>query len=238
MKKTIRCVLLDEDEDQLTLLKSKLQGIAEINLVAVFTNPLEFLNWHDGNSGYDLLISDIEMPGFDGFEVANHVAPKPVLFVTGFPEKGIDYSSVSNAIGAIKKPVKLDALQRLISSLKIGSENITLKTNRAKLEEINLSEVAYIKTEKDEPRDKVIHFRNGTKLTAKNISLDELIDMVRHSSFIKANKQVIINTNHIAGLVSVHEIGIAIGQGIEAIEITPPQKELIAALKPHLFRSK
>jgi len=239
MRRKIRCILLDDDEEQLYLLKSKLSGLPEVEVTCSFTDALSFIQWQHTNAGYDLLISDIDMPGFDGFEVANRIAPKPVLFVTGYPEKGIDYSSVANAIGVIKKPVKLDILQRMLKQIQHDAgTSITLRTERAKLEEIKLAEIAYITTAKDERRDKTFYFRNGSRLTAKLIKFDELLDLIGKDTFIPINGSTIINTDYITGLISTHEIGIAVGQGITPIEVVSSYKEALVRLKPNLFRFK
>lgn len=230
--------MLDEDEDQLEYLKIKLKGIPWVEVVKVFLDPGKFVSEINVLPHFDVLISDIDMPGIDGFEVASQIAPKPVLFVTGFPDKGIDYGSILNAIGVLKKPVKLDALQRWLEKVPVAMNTLALRTDRAKMEEINVEQISYIKTDSDEPRDKVIVFRDGTALKAKDVSLDDLVEMSGNTNLLKANKKQIINTQHITGLVSVNEIGIAVGKEIVPIEMNPAQKETISALKPHLFRSR
>ncbi|MBL7812705.1 MAG: response regulator [Bacteroidetes bacterium] len=235
--KKLRCILLDEDEDQLSLLKSKLSGLPEVEIAASFTDSREFLKSISMLPSYDLLITDIDMPGFDGFEVARKIDPQPVLFVTGYPEKGIDYSEVPNAIGAIKKPVRLEMLTRLLKQITPTQNTVVLKTDRGKAHEIEIQTIAYIKTADKEPRDKEIHFRDGHMITAKTIKLDDLISHIASPHVLKANNSEALHTNHIVARLSTYTVGVACGSKIIEVEVQPEALNKIKKVKPHLFHS-
>jgi CheY-like chemotaxis protein len=78
-----------------------------------------------GNGDVDLVISDIVMPGMDGFGVAAETAkrlgssPPRVLLVSGNDEQieKADRVAPSVVIGVLRKPYGVDAFARVISAL-------------------------------------------------------------------------------------------------------------------------
>jgi DNA-binding NtrC family response regulator len=67
---------------------------------------------------YNFILSDIKMPGGDGIEFKdelNKLGNKtPFLFMTGFSSLPKEEVHTLNAIGIIKKPFSIDALQEYI----------------------------------------------------------------------------------------------------------------------------
>ena len=64
---------------------------------------------------FDLIISDIKMPNFDGFQLLEFMNKKnisiPVVFITGYPTE--EYETKGLELGAvefIKKPIKFELL--------------------------------------------------------------------------------------------------------------------------------
>jgi DNA-binding NtrC family response regulator len=81
-------MVLDDDIDITRLVKMCLQANGFKN-ISVFTNPLLALEDIRQNSNdYSLVISDIKMPGLNGYDLARHISKiKPeikVIFLTAF----------------------------------------------------------------------------------------------------------------------------------------------------------
>lgn len=70
--------------------------------------------------GIDLIVTDINMPAFSGFEVAEHARAKhpavPVVFVTGRPEQVAGHF-IADPVLCLPKPVRLNALAGAVIEL-------------------------------------------------------------------------------------------------------------------------
>lgn len=85
-----------------------------------YTSPLDALD-SMGNNGYDLLISDYDMPGMNGFELISSVCDRqpgtPVIIISGsarFPS-GVFSSELKNCmISFMNKPVTMIDLTRAL----------------------------------------------------------------------------------------------------------------------------
>ncbi|MBT3691553.1 response regulator [Candidatus Woesearchaeota archaeon] len=62
----------------------------------------------------DLLILDIAMPGFNGFEVARALPNQKIIFMTAYDFKEEDAKEFKNCVGLIEKPVDLEKLLSLV----------------------------------------------------------------------------------------------------------------------------
>jgi DNA-binding LytR/AlgR family response regulator len=66
----------------------------------------------------DLVLLDIEMPGFDGFEVVQHLAhPPAIIFVTAYDEYAVR-AFEANAIDYLLKPVQPERLERALARVR------------------------------------------------------------------------------------------------------------------------
>ncbi len=117
--KAVKDVLIIDDEEPLVLLMEEiLQTLDNIRIFTV-TNGQEALDRIDSNN-FDLIVSDIHMPGINGIDIYNHMAKKGladrVVMVTANPY----VSEVSdflkyNKIKYLKKPFGLMEFRRLVT---------------------------------------------------------------------------------------------------------------------------
>jgi len=92
--------------------------------VQAFENPLQAVQTFSRNH-VDLVISDVQMPGMDGFDVAQKVAeglgttPPMVLLISGFSdvEKRVEEFPPSVIIGLLPKPFGVLELSEVVSLL-------------------------------------------------------------------------------------------------------------------------
>lgn len=113
MNTKLKCLLLDDELPGLTYLKMLCEQIPELEIVKTFNNPEKLLS-DIPDLDFDLLISDIEMPGMDGLHLAEILENKLVIFCTAYKDYAADAFNI-DAVDYITKPVKLERLQKAVS---------------------------------------------------------------------------------------------------------------------------
>lgn len=116
---TIRAVAIDDESHNLALIRRAIEKVEGVELIAQFQNPLQALEEIPG-LGADLVLSDIEMPGVNGLELAERLADLPlaVVFVTAYSEYAIDAFRV-NAVDYLLKPVTAPDLSRAVERVRL-----------------------------------------------------------------------------------------------------------------------
>lgn len=172
------------------------EQIPEVEIVKTFNNPEKLLA-EIPNLDFDLLISDIEMPGMDGLHLAEMLNNKLVIFCTAYKEYAADAFNI-DAVDYITKPVKLDRLQKAISKAferfnkpTSGKKFIQLNTDKGKTL-LYFNEIQYIKTAESDSRDKTVLLTDGSYLNLKNIKFDTLLKELPEADFCRINKKEIV----------------------------------------------
>jgi DNA-binding NtrC family response regulator len=123
-----KIMVLDDDFDIATIVKMALQRNGFKN-VSVFTeSSLAIKEFRESHNNYSLVISDIRMPGMDGFEFANYINEiKPgikVILMTAFDvnnnlltENMKPTGNNNNIIQIIQKPISPKKLAKTVFSL-------------------------------------------------------------------------------------------------------------------------
>ena len=113
-------LLAEDDHSMLQFLQSALERAG--HQVTARTDGLEALAALDENTEFDLLLSDIVMPGMDGIELAQKAAKKrpnmQVMFITGFAAVALGQRDrmVKNA-QLLSKPFHLNELVEQVNRL-------------------------------------------------------------------------------------------------------------------------
>ncbi|MCM4171005.1 DNA-binding response regulator [Arenibacter sp. TNZ] len=95
MKKTkLKCILIDDSSVQRRVVSKIIKEHSKLDLINEFDNGLAAKSVIDSNT-VDLIFLDIEMPGFDGFDLLESLDHKPqVILISGNPNhamKAFDY---------------------------------------------------------------------------------------------------------------------------------------------------
>ena len=161
----------------------------------------------------DLLFLDINMPEKDGFELLEMLEEVPItIFTTAFDEYAIK-SFEYNALDYLLKPISEDRFAQALSKVraqieKVGqpeeAENISRLQNHSqifikdgeacwlvRIEEIQLFEIVGNYTR--------VYFKENSPLLYK--SLQQIEDKLPQAQFFRANRQQIVNTVYIQGIV-------------------------------------
>lgn len=172
------------------------EQIPEVEIVKTFNNPEKLLA-EIPNLDFDLLISDIEMPGIDGLHLAEMLSTKLVIFCTAYKEYAAEAFNI-DAVDYITKPVKLERLQKAISKAferfdkSDGAKKfIQLNTDKGKTL-LYFSQICYVKTAVSDSRDKTVLLIDGSFLNLKNVKFDTLLKELPEADFCRINKKEIV----------------------------------------------
>jgi len=199
----IRCLLLDDELPGLTLLKMLCEQIDELEVVKAFNSPEILLNeWE--SLDFDLLITDIEMPGMNGLQVADAIKGKAIIFTTAYKNFAVDAFD-RDAIDYVVKPVKperlLQAVQKVAAHIARPKETaihkqIQLNTDKGKAL-IHTGKIFCMVTSTIDSRDKILFLNDSSKITVKNISFEKLLEILPESEFCRINKKAVIALKHV-----------------------------------------
>lgn len=196
MNTKLKCLLLDDELPGLTYLKMLCEQIPEVEIVKTFNNPEKLLS-EIPNLDFDLLITDIEMPGIDGLHLANLVQHKMVVFCTAYKDYAADAFTI-DAVDYITKPVKLERLQKAILKAfeRFNNGNnakrfLQLNTDKGK-SLLYFNQILHIKTALGDSRDKTVLLSDGSLLNLKNINFDTLLKELPETDFCRVNKKEIV----------------------------------------------
>lgn len=195
MNTNLRCLLLDDELPGLAYLRTLCGQIPYVEVVKAYNNPEKFLAERD-TLEFDLCILDIEMPGYNGLEIASRLQGKSVIFITAYKEYAAEAFDLE-AIDYIRKPIQKERFEKAISKayqlLKERSTErkfVSLNTSKGKAL-IYFDQILYITTADTDKRDKQIVLEQEN-LVLKNISFEKLLAMLPPEEFCQVNKKEII----------------------------------------------
>jgi excisionase family DNA binding protein len=124
------CILyVEDDEAQQTLFSNLIARSKHKITLQLATNGFDGLI-SLGTTKPDLLITDLKMPGMDGFEMVNHLQKNPafshikIIVFTSMSEQEItDHGGLPSKIQVITKPVPLSHIGLLVDSLVLAEYN-------------------------------------------------------------------------------------------------------------------
>jgi DNA-binding LytR/AlgR family response regulator len=197
----IKCLLLDDELPGLTYLKMLCEQIPGLEVVKAFNSPQLLLNeWQ--SLDFDLLISDIEMPGMNGLQVAETIKGKSIIFTTAYKNFAVDAFDM-DAVDYVVKPVKQERLVQAVEKVaarmqapKSAPKQIQLNTDRGKAL-IGTDKIFCIMTSDIDSRDKIILLTDGTRIIAKNASFEKLLERLPHEAFCRINKKAVVAVKNV-----------------------------------------
>jgi len=129
VKKNARILVIDDEPSIRELLEKSLSRAG--HSVDVITDASSAMEIIDARTTYDVIISDVRMPGMNGLELYTHIVRKMpamanrIIFITG-DVMGADIKAFisNNNIPYLAKPFKLRALEGMIDNI-LGAEQKT-----------------------------------------------------------------------------------------------------------------
>jgi len=112
IEKNLKCILLDDEIPSLRFLKMLCEQIPGLEVVKTFNDPTVLLSEYRKLS-FDFCILDIEMPEFNGFDLAIELKDFPIVFSTAYKQYASEAFDI-NAVDYMRKPLSLERLQQAI----------------------------------------------------------------------------------------------------------------------------
>ena len=129
-----RVLVIDDELDMLMLLRMIIEDNTDYE-VETTNNPSEALKMIRENE-YDLIISDLKMPGMDGLELCDEVREidkdLPLIMITAYGSLETSEEAMKKGVADfITKPFRKDSIlftmRRVLELARIKRENIELK---------------------------------------------------------------------------------------------------------------
>jgi two-component system LytT family response regulator len=114
---TIRTLLVDDEELARSTMRRALGAFPHIEIVGEAGNGMEAIETITALRP-DLVLLDIEMPGFNGFEVVQQLIDLPmIVFVTAYDEYAVR-AFEANAVDYLLKPVQPGRLEKTLTRVR------------------------------------------------------------------------------------------------------------------------
>jgi DNA-binding LytR/AlgR family response regulator len=205
----IQCIIVDDEQHAIDILKHYVQQTPHLQLVGTTTNPLEALQMVNEKKP-DLVFLDIQMPDLSGIEFVRAIrGTAGVILTTAYSEFAIE-SYELDVVDYLLKPIRfprfLQAVQKAIKELQDPTEQtgesveaddyIFVKTeSKGKLLRINLDEIDYIEGMKN-----YVAIIRGNQKTLVYTSMKDIEERLPAKKFIRVHKSYIIPINQITGI--------------------------------------
>jgi len=192
----INCIIVDDELLAIQYLKLLCEQINGVDVVKAYNDPEKFLLDKDKLT-FDVCLLDIEMPGINGLQLANLLPNIPVIFTTAYKDFAVEAFDLE-VVDYLIKPVQKDRLEKAfqrvekrINTKKGEVQNITLNSEKGK-SIIVVDDIFYITVSEFDSRDKILHFKNTSRLVLKNISFEKIIELLPQNQFSRINKREIL----------------------------------------------
>jgi len=166
----------------------------------------------------DVVFLDVQMPGFDGFEVVRRLEVKPfIVFVTAYNEYALR-AFEENSIDYLLKPVEQARLEKTVEKLRrlLGASSLRMDANIEKLLArlaapplerikvtlgdrillVDIADIAYF-----EAKDKYTYLHTSEKEYAIDGTLADLEGKLDGAQFVRIHRAFIVNVRFIREIV-------------------------------------
>ena len=83
----MKCIVIDDDELTCRVLEDYVSRTSFLELVGIFSNAVDAINFINSGQGVHLIFLDIEMPEMTGIEFLNTITHKPQIIIVSSREK-------------------------------------------------------------------------------------------------------------------------------------------------------
>ncbi|MFD2245322.1 LytR/AlgR family response regulator transcription factor [Pontibacter ruber] len=204
---TINCLIVDDEEHALEVIKHHLKQVPYINLVAATTNPLEALQILNSQP-IQLVFLDIQMPELSGLDVVRAINGKSkVILTTAYSEfaaEGFDLEVIDYLLKPISLPRFLRAVQRATQALQPTplpvqpeeapeQDYIFVKTEqKGKMLKINIQDIDFVEGMKN-----YVCIHHAGQRTLALLNMKDLESRLPAKQFMRVHKSFIIAVNKI-----------------------------------------
>lgn len=194
---TIKCIVIDDEELARTLIKSYIDKVDFLELVADFENPIDAMQVLK-DSDIDILFLDIQMPELKGTDFAKMIDSKSkVIFTTAYSEYALDGFEL-NALDYLLKPIGferfLQAVNKYNTEVEVIDESITVKSGYD-LHKLKYDDILYVESDSE-----YVNFYTSDKKIMSHQSLKSLEKILPASIFMRVHRSYIVNNQKVSAL--------------------------------------
>jgi len=202
LKKTIRCIIVDDEPVAREILENHLKKIESISVVGSCKNAVEAFNMLNSQD-IDLIFLDINMPEISGLSFAKSINKKiKIIFTTAYREYAIDGFDLK-AVDYLLKPISFERLFQSIQKFKNENDNFnqeplgTIQSEKSnfifvrsdrKMIKINFSDLNFIESLSDYVK---IHVKDKVIVTRETISSIEA--KLPKKDFLRVHRSYIVS---------------------------------------------
>lgn len=195
----LKCLVIDDEELARGLIKSYIDKLDFLEVVADFENPLEAMSILQKQT-IDVIFLDIQMPDLKGTDFAKLVNPNTkIIFTTAYSEYALEGFEL-NALDYLLKPITFDRFLKAVSKIEVASkdtspsDSITVKSGYD-LYKLKFSKILYI-----ESANEYIIFHTPDKKVMSHQPLKKMEDLLDPAIFIRVHRSFIVNKKLVTAL--------------------------------------
>jgi DNA-binding LytR/AlgR family response regulator len=232
----IKCIILDDEPIAREIMEKFANRIGYLQLIAVAEDPVEAIKILQDNS-VDLLISDIQMPGFNGLQLIQSLPSPPlVIFITAHDNFAVS-SFELDVVDYLLKPVSFERFLKAINKARSRimqqkpenhykepsiEDGITIKKNE-NLIRIQFADILYFKADRDFVQ---LFSSSGEKYTIRS-TISEIQQKIPAGLFVRIHNSYIVA---ISAIKSLTKDSVRLSDSIELPLSRSHKKELFKKL--------
>lgn len=195
--KTIKCLIVDDEELARSLLKTYIEKVIFLELVADFENPLDAIGILKQKE-IELLFLDIQMPEIKGTDFAKMIQDSTkIIFTTAYSEYALEGFEL-NALDYLLKPITFERFLKAVNKVTTKNEeledSIVVKSGYD-LHKLSFDSILFIESDSEY----VIYHTTQGKIMS-NQSLTALEKKLPAEFFMRVHRSYIINKNKVSAL--------------------------------------
>lgn len=211
--KTLRCIVLEDEEPAQNLIKNYLSRIQSIELLQVFDNAIEASNFL-AHQVVDLIITDISMPHLSGLDFIRMLSPSPhIIIMTAHADYALESYDL-DVIDYLKKPISFDRFQKSIEKVQrlysftdsedkhASSETMVYVKEGSKMIKVNFNDIIYV----EGLRDYIKIITDADRPIVTHITMKKMVEILPPQSFMRVHKSYIIATDKITSIDSSNSL--------------------------------
>ncbi|MCF8243346.1 MAG: LytTR family DNA-binding domain-containing protein [Melioribacteraceae bacterium] len=219
IKNKIRCLVVDDEPLAANVIKSYIEKVDMLELVAICSNAVETFNKLN-SSKIDLIFLDIKMPQISGMELMKSLTnPPQIILTTAFRDFAVE-SYEHGVIDYLLKPISFERFLKAIGKITLNQQSASILT----APEVSKQEFIFVKSNKKQVKvalDKILYIEGlkeylqiitTTEKIISYLSLTYMIEKLPSDKFIRVHRSYIISINKI--------------KSYSAAEITMPGKTI------------
>ena len=197
----IKCIVIDDEQPAIDIMKHYISKTPELDLVGTFNNPLVGMQ-EIKKKNADLVFLDIQMEEMTGLEVMNIINENvKVILCTAYPQFALEGFDL-DAVDYLLKPISFDrfskAVKKVLATIPnsssinnldtLDADYIFVKTEKkGKLIKIYFKDVDYI-----EAMGNYITFHQGKNKIVAYSTMKDLEDILPLHTFMRIHKSYIV----------------------------------------------